>query len=223
MKKYVILVAGGSGSRMKSEIPKQFLSFGGKAVLSHTIDRFYHFDKEIKIIVVLPESSLSYWDDLVIANPPPCPITIAKGGNTRSDSSRSGLSLVPKDVLVAIHDAVRPMLSTALIKRCFDVAEKHGNACPGIIPVDSLRKKENDLSIAVNRSEYFQVQTPQCFQSSLIKAAFEKTVDNSFTDETSLFEKAGHKIHLVEGDRWNIKITFPEDLLVAEALSSKIY
>ncbi len=222
MKRYAILVAGGSGNRMKSEIPKQFLSFGGKAVLSHTIERFYHFDNEIQLIVVLPDSSLKHWEDLVNKNPPPCPITLAKGGNTRSESTRSGLNFVPNDVLVAIHDAVRPILSDALLKRCFEAAEKYGNACPGITPVDSLRKKENDLSITVNRSEYFQVQTPQCFQSTPIKAAFEKTDDNSFTDETSLFENAGYKIHLVEGDRWNIKITFAEDLFVAEALGAMI-
>ncbi len=222
MKRYAILVAGGTGSRMKSELPKQFLSFGGKAILSHTIDRFYQFDNEIQLIVVLPDSSLKHWDDLVKKNPPPCPITIAKGGETRSDSTRSGLSFVPNNVLVAIHDAVRPILSEALLERCFEAAEKYGNACPGIIPVDSLRKKENDQSFAVNRSEYFQVQTPQCFQSTLIKSAFEITSDNSFTDETSLFEKAGHTIYLVEGDRWNIKITFPEDLIVAEALGSMI-
>ena len=220
MKRYAILVAGGTGSRMKSELPKQFLSFSGKAVLSHTIDSFYHFDNNIQIIVVLPDTSMKHWEELVRISPPPCPIILAKGGNTRSDSTRSGLNFVPDNVIVAIHDAVRPMISRALLERCFAAAEKYGNACPGITPVDSLRKKANEQSFSVDRSEYFQVQTPQCFQSTLIKQAFEDTDDNTFTDETSLFEKAGHKIHLVDGERWNIKITFPEDLFVAEALSS---
>ena len=218
MMRYAILVAGGTGNRMNSDVPKQFLVFKRKPVLMHTIERFFSFDPSIKIILVLPEHSIADWENLVKKYPLPCLVSIATGGRARSDSTRSGLALVPDNVLVAIHDAVRPLLSIELIARCFDTAEKLGNACPAIAPVDSLRKKELKGSKSVDRNHFFQVQTPQCFHSKLIKEAFQKTTDNTFTDEISLLESTGHQINLVEGERWNIKITYPEDLIVAEAL-----
>lgn len=222
MKNYVVLVAGGSGNRMQSGVPKQFLAFGGKPMLMHTIDRFYNFDNHIHIILVLPDNSINVWEKLVQEHHLACPVEVIAGGKTRSDSTRAGLSLVPENALVAIHDAVRPLISRGLIKRCYETAFKFGNSCPAIRAIDSLRKQEGDHTKSMNRSEYFQVQTPQCFHAKLIKEAFNKTTDNSFTDEISLFESMGHEIHLVEGDRWNIKITYPEDLLVAEALFSKL-
>ncbi len=222
MKRYVVLVAGGSGSRMKSEIPKQFLSFNGKPVLIHTIERFYYFDKTIGIILVLPEEAKAYWKELTDQNMIPCPVLLAPGGATRSASTRSGLKLVPDDCIVAVHDAVRPLLSQDLISRCYIAAEKYGNACPYISPIDSLRMKDGETTISVDRSNYFQVQTPQCFRAELLKAAFQKFDNAIFTDEASAFEHAGNSIHLIEGERWNIKITYPEDLLVAEALSSRL-
>lgn len=220
MIRYAVLVAGGIGSRMKSDTPKQFLSFHGKPVLVHTIERFYCFDQNIRIILVLPAEAKDLWVELVQKHPLPCEVQVITGGKTRSESAREGLKLVPENCLVAIHDAVRPILSNKLMQRCFDTAEKSGNACPCIPSSDSLRRKNDQGTESVERSQYYQVQTPQCFQSSLLKDAFEKTTENNFTDEISLLESAGHKIHIVEGERWNIKITFPEDLLVAEALSS---
>jgi 2-C-methyl-D-erythritol 4-phosphate cytidylyltransferase len=220
MKRYVILVAGGSGNRMKSEIPKQFLSFKGKPVLIHTIERFLDFDKDINILLILPESGKHYWNEYLKIFPHLSQVKVVSGGSTRSDSAKAGLDLVPEDCIVAIHDAVRPLLSQRLIERCFATAERSGNACPVVNASDSLRIKDDTQNRSVDRSVYFQVQTPQCFRAKLIKDAFRNRKDNSYTDEISLLEKAGHEIHLVEGDRWNIKITYPEDLLVAETLSS---
>lgn len=221
MKRYVVLVAGGSGTRMKSDVPKQFLSYKGKPVLVHTIERFNNYDKEIKIILVLPDEARHFWDEIINKTPLSCDVIVTGGGKTRSDSTRAGLKLVPENCLVAIHDAVRPLVSNDLLDRCFNTAEKHGNSCPCITPADSMRIKVDERSESVDRSLYLQVQTPQCFHSTLLKEAFEKIPENTFTDETSLLEKAGHRIHLVEGERWNIKITYPEDLLVAEVLSLK--
>ncbi len=219
MRRYVVLVAGGTGTRMKSEIPKQFLSFAGKPVLIHTIERFYKFDNDIGIILVLPETSVDFWNRILLENPLPSKVEIAAGGDTRAASTLSGLTKVPDDSIVAIHDAVRPLLSVELIRRCFFAAEKFGNACPAIIPVDSLRRKTDDQSESVNRDNYLQVQTPQVFKASLLKSAFEKMKTGGFMDEASLFEAAGNIIYIVEGERWNIKITYPEDLIIAEALS----
>jgi len=222
MNQYVVLVAGGSGTRMQNAIPKQFLEFNGKSILHHSIERFYNFNNDIKIILVLAKESHDYWNDLIKKNPLPCKVTLTIGGQTRSDSTRAGLELVPEKCIVAIHDAVRPLISNELLDRCFKGAEENGNACPCISTSDSLRMMKNGQTLSVDRSLYYQVQTPQCFQSDLLKAAFAKTTRNTFTDEISLFEDAGHEIHLVEGERWNIKITYPQDLLVAEALSQNL-
>lgn len=222
MNQYVVLVAGGIGMRMQSAVPKQFLEFNGKSILHHSIERFYNYNNAINIILVLGKESHSHWNSLIQKNPLPCKVTLATGGQERSDSTRAGLEFVPDNSIVAIHDAVRPLLSNSLLDRCFKAAEKYGNACPCIPLSDSLRMKENDHTLSVDRSLYYQVQTPQCFKADLLKSAFEKTKRNTFTDEISLFEDAGHEIHIVEGERWNIKITYPQDLQVAEALSGKL-
>jgi len=222
MNQYVVLVAGGSGTRMQNAIPKQFLEFKGKSILHHSIERFYNFNNDIKIILVLAKESHGYWNDLIQKYPLPCKVILTVGGQTRSDSTRAGLELVPDNCIVAIHDAVRPLISKNLLDRCFKGAVTHGNACPCISTSDSLRMMENNQTLSVDRTLYFQVQTPQCFRADLLKAAFKKVTRNTFTDEISLFEDAGHEIHLVEGERWNIKITYPQDLLVAEALSQNL-
>lgn len=219
MKRFVVIVAGGIGNRMKSDMPKQFLPIKGKPILLHSLEAFYNYDKEIRIILVLPGESKAYWEEIKQKNKLPYQVTLAKGGNTRSDSVRSGLEFVPENSLVAIHDAARPLVSRDLIDRCFSTAEQLGNSCPCITPSDSMRIKNDAGSGTVNRALYYLVQTPQCFQSSLIKAAFAKTMNTEFTDETSLLEHTGQEIHLIEGDRWNVKITYPEDLLIAEALA----
>jgi 2-C-methyl-D-erythritol 4-phosphate cytidylyltransferase len=220
---YAIIVAGGSGERMGAGIPKQFLELAGKPVLMHTIERFKAFDKSIEIITVLPGNQLKYWTELQKKHSFSIPHTIVKGGPSRFFSVRNGLKLVGETGLVAIHDGVRPLVSIATIKRCFEAAEKHGNAIPVISPADSLRMVTDQGSIPVNRQHIKQVQTPQVFSAILIKEAYLQEYSTDFTDDATVLEKTGEEIHLVEGNRENIKITTPEDLLISEALFPAIF
>lgn len=219
---FVVVVAGGSGKRMGSETPKQFLELGGRPVLMHTIEKFREFNGAIEIITVLPENQLRYWNDLQKKYSFNVPHTLVRGGSKRFISVRHGLEFVSGPGLVAIHDGVRPLVKSETIKRCFDAAEKYGNAIPVITPADSLRLETDKGSTAVNRMSIKQVQTPQVFDIDLIKKAYKQTFDPSFTDDATVLEKTGEKIHLVEGNRENIKITNPEDLLIAHALLSFI-
>lgn len=219
---YAIIVAAGTGKRMGTDIPKQFLEIAGKPVLMHTIERFRLFDKSVKIIAVLPADQLSYWEELKAEYSFDIPHTIVKGGNSRFLSVKNGLMYVEIPGLVAIHDGVRPFVRIGTIKRCFEAAEKHGNAIPVIPSADSLRVITDKGSIPVDRHNIRQVQTPQVFDAELIKKAFLQEYDPSFTDDATVLEKTGEVIHLVEGNVENIKITKPEDLLVSEALFSSI-
>jgi len=217
MKKFVIIVAGGSGSRMGSEIPKQFLELCGKPVLMHTIQVFYDFDPESKIILVLPEDQQQFWKGLCLKHSFPLAHQVVSGGKTRFHSVKNGLSQITEEGIVFIHDGVRPLVSKETLNRCFETARKYGNAIP-VLPVnESLRKQEGDQNISVDRSQYFSVQTPQTFQSEQIVKAFKQDFDSTFTDDASVAEKAGFPIKMVEGNRENIKITTPTDLIIAEA------
>ena len=218
MKLYSIIVAGGAGSRMGTNIPKQFLELAGKPVLMHTIERFRAFDESIEIIVVLPENQLEYWDFLQKEFSFSISHTIITGGNSRFFSVKNGLQSVEDSGLVAIHDGVRPLVSTATIKRCFDAAEKYGNAIPVVTPSDSLRMVTLQGSVAVNRQDIKIIQTPQVFKADLIKKAYRQEYTDDFTDDATVLEKTGEKIHLVEGNRENLKITNPEDLIISAAL-----
>jgi 2-C-methyl-D-erythritol 4-phosphate cytidylyltransferase len=217
MKKFVIIVAGGAGSRMGSEIPKQFLELRGKPVLMHTIQIFNDFDPESSIILVLPETQQEFWTKLCLKYSFYLPLRIANGGETRFHSVSNGLKLVDGEGIVFIHDGVRPLVSQETLVRCFESAVKSGNAIPVLQVTESLRKAEGNQNIAVNRSQYFSVQTPQTFRIEQIREAFRQNYDAAFTDDASVVEKAGYTIHLVEGNRENIKITAPSDLIVAEA------
>lgn len=218
MKRYALLVAGGSGSRMKSATPKQFIPLAGKPLLVHTLERFYHHDASTTIIVVLPSFEQVTWEEIKKKYEVKIPHTLAEGGTTRFHSVMNGLKHVPDGCIVAIHDGVRPNISTALIERCFREAELHGNAIP-VVPVnDSVRRVQGDRNIVVDRTQYVLVQTPQCFHSTTLKRAYEKDHHPAFTDDASVFEKSGHEIRLVDGERWNLKITHPEDLAVMEML-----
>lgn len=219
---YVVIVAGGSGKRMGAEIPKQFLELAGKPVLMHTIERFKAFDEAIEIITVLPENQLRHWCELQNKYSFTIPQTLVKGGSNRFYSVRNGLEFVNLPGLVAIHDGVRPFVSTSTIKRCFDEAEKSGNAIPVISPADSLRMLTDQGSVPVDRLKVRQVQTPQVFNAELIKIAYQQNYQREFTDDATVFEKNGGKINLVEGNRENIKITNPEDLLISKALLPEI-
>ena len=218
MKLYVVIVAGGSGKRMKTDLPKQFLELAGKPVLMHTLEKFKSFDNSIEIITVLPENQLRFWADLQKKYSFNIPHTLVKGGKTRFYSVRNGLEFVDDPGLVAIHDGVRPFVSIDTIKRCFETAEKYGNAIPVVSPADSLRMVTGQGSVPVNRLQVKQVQTPQVFDARLIKKAYLQDYIPEFTDDATVLEKTGEKINMVEGNRENIKITNPEDLFIARTL-----
>lgn len=216
--RFVIIVAGGSGKRMGSEIPKQFLLLAGKPVLMHTVEKFHDFDGSMKIIIVLPPEHTGYWDELKEKYSFNIPHIVAMGGTNRFFSVRNGLELVSGGSVAAIHDGVRPFVTTETINRCFATALKLGNAIPVISPADSLRMVTGMGSVPVNREHIKQVQTPQVFLSDLIKNAYRQEYSESFTDDATVLERTGEIINLVEGNRENIKITTPGDLLICETL-----
>ncbi|MRR19768.1 2-C-methyl-D-erythritol 4-phosphate cytidylyltransferase [bacterium] len=263
MKKYCIIVAGGTGRRMKSAIPKQFLLLEGKPLLMHTIERFHSFDSSIGIILVLPAGHHSLWNSLVTEYGFGISHRLAAGGEERFHSVKAGLELVRQasrdaeqgaglsgnegaglyghdearvtgydntgvtgvgpghvieESLVAMHDGVRPLVSHETIWRCYADAEEFGTAIPFIEPADSVRVIEGDDSKPLPRNEVRLIQTPQVFRSSMIINAYDRPFDPSFTDDATVAEAAGIKIHLTHGNRENIKITTPEDLAVAHTL-----
>ena len=221
MKKFVILVAGGSGSRMGTEIPKQFLELCEKPVLMHTIQIFYDFDPESSIILVLPEVQQKFWAELCLKHSFSLPFRIANGGETRFHSVSNGLKLIDGEGIVFIHDGVRPLVSHQTIERCNQMAQKNGNAIPVLRINESLRKQKGHQSISVDRTLYLSVQTPQTFRSEQIIKSYEQDFDTAFTDDASVVEKAGFPIFMVEGNRENIKITEPSDLIVAAVFLKK--
>ncbi len=220
MKKYALIVAGGSGKRMKSEIPKQFLPIHQVPILVHTIQKFDTFPDELSIILVLPQANLEDWDQLAGGYRPQSPFTKVPGGATRIDSVRNGLQVVKEDnALVAIHDGVRPMVSHTMIAQSFELAEEKGSAIATVKLKDSIRmfRPEGGGTQSVNREHYRLVQTPQTFQSKLIKGAYRQAGIEHLTDDASVLENMGKTVEIYEGDFKNIKITTPEDLKLAEA------
>lgn len=217
MKKYALIVAGGSGSRMKSELPKQFIEIGGKPILMHTLSKFSNCDE---IVLVLPESQIEFWSQLCKKYNYELKHTIIKGGESRFQSVKKGLEKVDKNTLVTIHDGVRPFITSEIIENSFKTAQEKGNAIVGVDSKDSLRKISAKGNAHVYRSEYKIIQTPQTFNSSQIKEAYNQEEKSIFTDDASVLEALGESIHLIEGDYRNIKITSPEDLIIAEAYLS---
>lgn len=218
---YVIIVAGGKGLRMGSDVPKQFLPVGGVPVLMRTISRFAEAVPGVGIILVLPESQHGYWDSLCREHSFAVSHTVVNGGDTRFASSRNGLMAIPADAqgLVGIHDGVRPFVSAEVIHRCYDAARSHGAAIPVMPVTDTLRLVSPDGGgHNVLRSDYRVVQTPQVFDISLARRAFDRPYSESFTDDASVVEAAGHRVTMVEGNRENIKLTTPFDLKIAESL-----
>lgn len=219
MNKYAIIVAGGKGLRMGGELPKQFIPVEGRPVLMRTLDTFYACDDTIKIILVLPRDHQPYWKELCREYQFTVPHRIADGGATRFHSVQSGLSFVEDpDALVAVHDGVRPFVSHEVIACCFREAELHGAVVPVIPVVETVRQLVGETSVTVNRDAYRLVQTPQTFRASLLRNAYEQPYCDAFTDDASVVEALGHAVHLVEGNRENIKLTTPYDLVVAQAL-----
>jgi 2-C-methyl-D-erythritol 4-phosphate cytidylyltransferase len=216
--KYVIIVAGGSGNRMQSDVPKQFLLLNGKPVLMHTIERYNDTIPEIQCILVLPVTQISYWNNLCEQYKFELPHKIIVGGVSRFQSVKNGLTAITdSEGIVAIHDGVRPLTQSHTIKESFKIAAEKGNAIAAVPSKDSLRKINGTKTEAVDRTLYYLIQTPQTFQLPLIKKAFEVEESPLFTDDATVLEKAGHTIQLVEGSYDNIKITTPEDLIIAEA------
>jgi len=218
MNKSCIIVAGGKGVRMGSETPKQFLLLAGRPLLMLTIEAFYQYDPKIKIVLVLPEIQFITWDNFCKKHTFRIPCTIIAGGETRFHSVKNGLNALNKSGLVAVHDGVRPLVSPVLLKRCFETAEKTGNAVPCIPFPESLRKIEGKKNIGVDRSQYVLIQTPQVFKKELLEIAFKQSYRDHFTDEASMIENMAIPVHLIQGDPRNIKITTPKDLLFAETL-----
>ncbi|MEL7146824.1 MAG: 2-C-methyl-D-erythritol 4-phosphate cytidylyltransferase, partial [Bacteroidota bacterium] len=198
-RKYAIIVAGGSGTRMKSAIPKQFLQLKGVPVLMHTLNAFHHYDQDINIILVLPEGQITYWSDLVKKRRYLVQHQVVKGGSTRFQSVRNGLDAVREDGLVAVHDGVRPLVSSAIIDNAYRSAAATGAAITVVGLKDSIRVKDNSGTKAVDRSQYLLVQTPQTFQVKELKKMYEQEESSLFTDDASVYESGGGSVTLVEG------------------------
>ncbi|MGN0224748.1 MAG: 2-C-methyl-D-erythritol 4-phosphate cytidylyltransferase [Prevotella sp.] len=220
-KDYIIIVAGGKGQRMGSSVPKQFLLLCGKPVLMHTIEAFHSYSTSLEIILVLPEEQQTHWKELCKEYGFTTPHTVVSGGSTRFESSRNGISTIPDDAdgVVGIHDGVRPLVSAAVIDRCYESARENYAAIPVMPLTDTLRfVGESGCGRNVLRSDYVIVQTPQVFDIALAKRAFSLPYKESFTDDASVVEDLGCQVSVVEGCRENIKLTTPFDMKVAEAI-----
>lgn len=214
---YLIIVAGGTGSRMEQVLPKQFITLNNTPIIIKTINCFLKYNSTINIIISVHKNFKTYLEELLkthnIKN-----IKIVLGGTTRFQSVKNGLKLVTNpQSIVGIHDAARPFVSLQTIKNCFETATLKGNAIPCISLNDSIRKIKNKTNIAVNRNNYKIIQTPQCFLASIIKQAFNQPYNPLFTDDATVLESIGQTIFLVDGNIENIKITTPHDLLIANA------
>jgi 2-C-methyl-D-erythritol 4-phosphate cytidylyltransferase len=215
MQKVALIVAGGKGERMNADIPKQFLLLNGTPILMHTLKQFSHFEE---IVLVLPHSQFDYWQELCITYNFTQKHTLVPGGTTRFYSVKNGLEKIDENSVIAIHDGVRPLISTKLINSLI-TKTKNGVGIIPIVPVkDSIRKVEGENSVHIDRSNLYKVQTPQCFVSADIKKAYTQEFSDTFTDDASVFEANGGKINILLGEEKNLKITTKEDLKVASIL-----
>jgi len=216
---YAIIVAGGQGTRMGTETPKQFLKIKNKEIILHTIDAFLNAIPEAQLIIVHPSAHLQQMQDLTQQVSSMHPIQLVAGGATRFDSVKNGLACIPHEAgIVLIHDGVRPIISASLIKNCIQQAQEKGSAIPAVSLVDSIRKVSNQKNESIDRNTLVAIQTPQTFQVAIIKRAFKQDYQDSFTDDASVVNAMQEPVYLIEGERYNIKITTPEDLIIAEAL-----
>lgn len=219
MKHYAIIVAGGSGTRFGSHIPKQFLPLCGKPVLMHTVERFAQCP-HTEVVVVLPEEQRHYWQELCLQHHFTTPHRVVSGGDSRFQSVKNALlslSFSSAD-MVAVHDGVRPLVSKSLILSTFDVAKKYGAAIPAVAVTDSIRRigEDGTSSVALDRASLRAVQTPQTFRAQALLKAYDVPYEPFFTDDASVYEHAGGVVTLVEGENTNIKITHPIDIAIAE-------
>jgi len=221
-KNYVIIVAGGSGTRMQSALPKQFLLLNGLPVMMHTINAFHKSESKPQIILVLHPDYHRHWIQLCAQYDFNAPHQLINGGETRFHSVKKGLdSIEDNNAVIAIHDAVRPLTASGIIDNSFTHATIYGNAITAVKSRDSIRQIKGDCTVSLLRDHIYLVQTPQTFQSALLKKAYEQAYESSFTDDASVVENLGIKINLIEGNYENIKITFPEDIVIAEAILKK--
>lgn len=221
MARYAILVAGGKGLRMGGDVPKQFLPLQGKPVLMRTIDVFRETYPDIRIILVLPREQQDYWARLCAEHAYDAPVEVTDGGDTRFQSVKNGLALIPDDAegVVGVHDGVRPFVAPETIRRCYGEAARTGAAVPVTPVVETLRRLLPDGgSETVDRNGYRLVQTPQVFDIKILKQAYRQPYVSFFTDDASVVEALGHPVRLVEGNRENIKLTSPADLKLAKGL-----
>lgn len=220
MQQYVIIVAGGIGSRIKSDRPKQFIEINGLPVIVRTIRVFLEYNPAMVVIICVHRNYRQYLENIIEKYElRQYDIKITWGGDTRFASVKNGLALVDNpNAIVGIHDAARPFVSVQTIANCFETAAQKGNAVPCVPVNESMRKISNNVNHSVNRNEFKVVQTPQCFLGSKIKKAFEQDYSPLFTDDATVLEVSGENINLVEGNQENIKITSPHDLIIAKAL-----
>ena len=226
-KKYVIVMAAGSGTRMGADMPKQFIELGGKAILQMTIERFLEAIPDVSVITVLPEAHIPYWRNYCLERSFTCPQILVKGGITRFHSVRNALEKVPAGAVAAVHDGVRPLVSCKLIREMFERAENEPAIIPVIPCVDTMKvleRKDGALAsvpgASVDRSVLFGAQTPQVFHSEILKEAYSQAYDTAFTDDASVVEKYGKNLSYAMGERFNIKITTQDDLVLAHAILS---
>lgn len=218
MKTTAIIVAGGSGTRMGSIMPKQFLLLQGKPVLYYTLQSFFSGLEDISIVLVLPKAHWDLGKELVDTYFPEKSIQLVEGGESRFESVRNGLGVIEHEGIVLVHDGVRCLLSTGLIRRCWQHAIHVGSAIPAVTATDSIRWVSETEHKVMNRDEIRLIQTPQTFQVPLLKEAFAKAGHTQFTDEATVLEAMGIPVSLVEGEYENIKITRPTDLILADAI-----
>ncbi len=224
MSNYMIVVAGGKGTRMGSDIPKQFMLLDGKPILMHTLEQLHKAESDMKLIVVLPKEQQDYWRELCQKYDFSIEHQVADGGKTRFESSRNGLAMIPdeEEGLVGFHDGVRPFVSAETVRRCIEAAEEDYAAIP-VMPVTSTLRfiDPRGGGSNVDRSMFREVQTPQIFDINLARQAFSQPYREQFTDDASVVESLGCHVSIVDGNRENIKITTPFDLIIAKAMVEK--
>lgn len=218
IKKYAVIVAGGKGQRMGTAIPKQFLDLAGKPMLYYSIAAFTDAYPDIEVILVLPEDMLSYAQIILTAFPAPVDMIIVPGGATRYHSVKNGLNAIKGNGIVFVHDGARPLVSKALINRCYKQATEKGNAIPAIAATDSMRITDGRHTKPIDRDYLRIIQTPQTFRTEIIIPAFQQDYDPAFTDEATVLEATGMEVYLTEGDKRNIKVTTPEDMMIAAVM-----
>ena len=221
MKKTAIIVAGGTGQRMGTALPKQFLAIEGKSILLHTVDQFVSAFSDINFVIVLPADYIHEGENLIAASGLSQSFQFVAGGDTRFQSVKNGLAQADPASIVFVHDAVRCLLTPDLIQRCYQQAVEKGSAIPAVSSTDTVRIIEGTKHHVVDRANVMMIQTPQTFNAAILKKAFEQAYQPSFTDEANVLEASGKEVYLIEGEYENIKITRPLDLAIAEYILAK--